>query len=114
MFGLDLDVMHYMINTIGERVQKGQKFEVGEMYSDLIDAYQCTVRTVNLRWHEHFMGFASWFYEGDNYQVFQCFWPDFEGHYPWEPDFDRELMWAQPLLFYEDAVNARAESLILD
>jgi hypothetical protein len=112
VFGLDLDLMHYMINTIGEGVQQGKSFEVDERYADLIEAYQCTLKTVNVKWYPTFMGFASWFYEGNDYPVLQCFWPDFEGRYPWDPEFDQQLKWAQPLLFHEEPITARAEGLI--
>ena len=112
VFGQDSDSMHYMINTIGESVRQGKSFAVDGRYDDLIDAYQCTLKPVRRKWYPAFMGFASWFYEGDDYPVLQCFWPDFENHYPWESEFDRQLSWAQPLLFHEEPTAARVEGLI--
>jgi Domain of unknown function (DUF4262) len=112
VFGQDPDLMHFMINTIGEGVQAGKSFAVDETYGDLIDAYRCTLKPVRLKWYAAFMGFASWFYEGDDYPVLQCFWPDFENHYPWDFNFDPQLTWAQPLLFHEEPITARVQGLI--
>jgi len=114
VFGQDSDLMRYMINTIGEAVKLGKSFAVDERYADLIDAYQCTLKIVRRKWYPTFMGFASWFYEGNDYPVQQCFWPDFEGFYPWDSEFDQELKWAQPLLFHEEPIAARAQGLIQD
>lgn len=112
VFGQDSDLMHFMINTIGERVRTGKSFAVDERYDELIDAYQCTLKPVRFKWYPAFMGFASWFYEGDDYPVLQCFWPDFENRYPWDPKFDPQLMSAQPLLFHEEPVTARIQRLL--
>jgi len=112
VFGQDSDLMHFMINTIGEGVQQGKTFTVDERYADLIEAYQCTFKSVGLKWYRAFLGFASWFYDGDDYPVLQCFWPDFENRYPWDSMFDQQLRWAQPLLFHDEPIAARVEGWI--
>ena len=110
--GQGLELMHYMINTIGEGVKHGKTFAVDEYYADLIDAYQCTLKPVRPKWYPLFMGFASWFYDGDDYPLWQCFWPDFDNRYPWNSEFNPELMWDQPLLFHEERAAARVERFI--
>jgi len=112
VFGLDVDLMHFMINTIGEGVQLGKSFEVDERYAELIESYDCTLKPVKAKWYPAFLGFASWFYDGDDYPVRQCFWPDFDSRYPWDSQFDQTLVWAQPLLFHEDPITAQVSSLI--
>ncbi len=112
VFGLDLELMHFMINAIGDGAQQGKPFEPGKNYPDLIDKYYCTLRDVRPKWYSAFLNFANWFYDENDYPVLQCFWPDFESHYPWEPEFNQELCWAQPLLFHEDEVAANVTTLI--
>jgi len=112
IFGLNADLMHYVINAIGEDVRQGKKFESNKQYADLIDEYQCTLRTVKPKWYPAFLGFASWVYEGDDYPVLQCFWPDFNGAFPWDSKFDPKFRWNQPLLFHVDLKEARAEFLV--
>jgi hypothetical protein len=67
---------------------------------------------VNPVWYGPFTGYATWFYKRMDYPVLQCFWPDFDSHYPWEQDFNQDLLWAQPLLFKEDATSAGANELL--
>lgn len=112
VFGLDLDLMHSIINSIGAEVRSGKTFEIDNNYSELIEAYACTFRRVAPVWQDFFCAFASWFYKGSDYPVRQCFWPDFEGRYPWEANFDETLFSAQPLLFNDDLASANVNGLV--
>ena len=111
VFGLDFELMHSMINSIGEDIRSGKRFEVDQQYADLIESYSCTFKRVNPVWYEAFLGFATWFYEGEDYPVLQCFWPDFEAHFPWEASFNKDLSYAQPLLFHRDRTTAQTSDL---
>ena len=51
-------------------------------------------------------------YKGQNYPALQCIWPDKSNRFPWEPDFNPNWLWAQPLLFHEQPANARADILL--
>ena len=39
---------------------------------------------------------ANWFYETDDFPVIQLFWPDPEGRFPWESQFDQRFADHQP------------------
>jgi len=112
IFGQEVDLMHSMINAIGDGVRAGKSFAVNGRYPNLIEAYSCTFKPVNPIWCGPFLGFATWFYGGMEYPVWQCFWPDFDGRFPWEANFNEELSWAQPLLFHDNARDAGAEELL--
>ena len=112
VFGQDVDLMHSIINSIGKDVRSGKQFQVDGKYADLIEDYLCTVRNVHPVWYEFFTGYATWFYDGVDYPVLQCFWPDFDGRYPWEENFNQDLLRAQPLLFEEEPTSARAIELL--
>lgn len=112
VFGLDLDVMHYLINTIGDNVKAGKKYEIDGQYADLVETYACTFKPVKQKWYDAFLGYANWFYDGIDYPVVQCVWPDKDHHYPWESTFNPHWVWAQPLLFHEDTEKARASELL--
>jgi Domain of unknown function (DUF4262) len=36
LFGLDLEVMHRLINNAGSRIREGQKYEEGQKYGDIL------------------------------------------------------------------------------
>lgn len=112
VFGLNDDFMHSLINSIGEDVRSGKRFVIDDLYPDLIEAYSCTFKPVNQVWYDHFLGYANWFYKGQNYPVLQCIWPDKNDRFPWAPNFNPNWMWAQPLLFNEEPVSARTTELL--
>ena len=112
VFGLEPDLMHSMINSIGDGVRSGKTFEIDHKYPDLIDPYSCTFKSVALLWRDYFLAFASGFYNGGDYPVQQCFWPDFDSRFPWESNFCEDLISAQPLLFYDDLSSARVNGLV--
>lgn len=112
VFGLDGDLMHYIINVIGDDVREGKTFEIDGLYPDLIDSYSCTFKPVNQTWYYDFLGYANWFYQNQNYSVLQCIWPDTNGRFPWEPEFTEHWLWAQPLLFRHEPESARTADLL--
>jgi len=112
VFGEDLDLMHSIINRVGDDVRSGKTFEIDHKYPDLIDAYSCIFKNVAPIWHDYFLAFASGFYNRSNYPVLQCFWPDFDSRFPWESNFSEDLISAQPLLFNDDLSSARVNGLV--
>ena len=99
IFGLPLDTMHKIVNNIGDEVKKGKIFEPGKEYQEILARCGCLFRTLNPRHPKAYLGGAIWFYEHDPFPVLQCFWPDKEGKYPWEPGCAEFAISAQPLLF---------------
>jgi hypothetical protein len=98
VFGLDVDLMHRMINLIGEEVRQGRRFADGDSASGILEGYDVRFLNVASRhYYEHF-GYARWFYNGDDFPVLQCHWPDKKGRFPTDPGFAKALRSRQPLL----------------
>jgi hypothetical protein len=98
IFGLDVKLMHRMINLIGEEVRQGHRFTDGDSASGILEGYDVRFLSVASRhYHEH-VGYARWFYNGDDFPVLQCLWPDKKGRFPTEPGFTKALRSRQPLL----------------
>ncbi len=112
VFGLDHDLMHSIINSVGDDVRSGKRFEEDKQYAELIETYECAFKSVKLVWYYPFLGYATWFYKGMGYPVLQCIWPDKESVFPWESDFNPDWVSAQPLLFYDDPASARTSELL--
>jgi hypothetical protein len=93
-------------------MKNGATFESGPDYCELVDGFLCTFRTVNRRWYRPFLGYAGWYYRGAEFPVLQLIWPDKQHHYPWHPGFNPSFVWAQPLLFEQDPVQARVERVL--
>lgn len=72
------DLRVSMINSIGERVKAGEKFEPGRGYSEIIGNYDVQFRPVHPSHYWGWVNFACWFYDNDqnSFPLLQCFWPD--------------------------------------
>jgi hypothetical protein len=97
VFGLDLEVMHQMINLIGEEVRRGRRFADGEAASGILEGYDVRfLRVARRRYPEH-LGYARWFYEGDDFPALQCLWPDRQGRFPMDAGYPEPLRARQPV-----------------
>jgi hypothetical protein len=98
MLGLDLDVMHTAINLIGEELRQGRRFSSGESASGFLEGYDVQFRNVDPDYYPAYLGYARWYYQGDDFPVLQCLWPDREGRFPADPGFTDSLRPLQPVL----------------
>ena len=112
VFGLSTGLGHRVVNGIGEAIRAGQRFEAEQEYADILADVRCIFKPVQSHWYKWVLGYARWFYEGDDFPVVQCIWPDKQQNYPWQAKFKAEWAWSQPFLFYGDPVSARAVELI--
>jgi len=99
IFGLELDIMHKIINNIGDAVKVGTRFEPGNEYQDIFARCGCQFRPFDTAFCADYLGWAIWFYNGDPFSVLQCFWPDRERYYPWDPACSPDVVSVRPLLF---------------
>jgi len=106
VFGMELELLHSLLNHIGEQVKEGRQFEHDERPEGVLAQNPPALRAVAERWHGAFVGNAAWFYQERSFRVLQCFWPDASGALPWEPHFDPEWQGRQPLLFLDDEQRA--------
>jgi hypothetical protein len=84
--GLELDNMQKIVNNIGSEIKNGANYEPGNEYHDIFARCGCQFRPVDTAHYRDYLGWAIWFYNGEPFPVLQCFWPDLQGHYPWDPD----------------------------
>ncbi len=100
--GLDLDTMHGMLNTIGDSVKAGGRYEPGQRVTQVIEGFPVELRAVEESYHKPYFGYALWYhrhYGTGAFRAIQCVWPAKNGAFPWEPAFPRVALRQQPLLF---------------
>jgi hypothetical protein len=98
VLGLPVKVMHRIINVVGQEFRSGERFDHLDESADVLDGYNVAFRAVERRQYADYLGYARWFYRGDEFPAFQCVWPDSRHRYPWHAEFDRTLAQRQPLL----------------
>lgn len=99
MFGLPLEDLHQIINVIGEEVEQGRRFSDGDVAAGILDQADVLFRKVAPEYYAEHFGRAQLFYQGDDFPVLQCLWPDHEGRFPTDPEYAPELRSRQPMLF---------------
>jgi hypothetical protein len=97
VFGLDLDVLHRIVNAIGEEVKAGQRFEVTDADERVLDGYRCAFRQVAPAAEPAYMGILIGYY-GHEVPALHCIWPDREGRFPWQAGTSSDFRQQQPML----------------
>jgi hypothetical protein len=90
--------MFQVVNAIGERMRGGSSFEDWHEIDQILPGRRCMFRHVERERYTEYLGYALWFYEGPDFPILQCVWPDDAGCYPWESQFPQALQARQPVL----------------
>lgn len=98
VFGLPLDTMRAVINLIGELARSGAPIRDLETSPDVLEGVDVRFRPFAKKHYHEYLGYARWFYNGDNFPTVQCVWPDKKGNYPWDEAAPQWLRERQPLL----------------
>lgn len=97
--GLDVPILWRIVNVICEKVKEGDRFENCHEAEGVLEGYLVFFRTMVQRCYREYLGYARWFYEGDDFPVLQCIWPDKAQRYPWHPDANEPFRQRQPVLY---------------
>ena len=98
LFGLPLDVMHRLINDVGELVRGGARCVAGQVSREFLEGYDVTFRTVPAFQYAGHLGWANWLYGGDSYPGLQMVYPDRERRWPWDAGTAAGFRDGQPIL----------------
>lgn len=105
MFGLDTDVLHPVLNAVGELVREGRAPAAGDRVEEVLGGgYRVLFADVHADWPKTFFGTALGFYrDTEGLRFVQCLWPDKAGKFPGEDGFAEGLADLQPHLWLDRA-----------
>jgi Domain of unknown function (DUF4262) len=98
LMGLRPPIAQQLINSAGERVRTGERFEAGRRYDGIAAGFPLAFVEMDRRYYKEYLGYAGWFYRGPDFSVLQCLWPDKQGVFPWEPGYDSRFFELQRVL----------------
>jgi hypothetical protein len=108
-FGLKPNVLGVILNHAGDLIKGDTSLAAGRLYAGFLEGYQVQFLPVREEHYPDYLGYAGWFYQGWEFPVLQLLWPDKGQLFPWEPGFNPNWKFKQPLLdrnvdfrFYED------------
>lgn len=111
LVGLPPQVTHAILNSAGELARSG-RLAAGLRTDELLQNLSCEFRQADRFWYEALLGVALWYYEGDDFPVLQCLWPDRTGKLPFEEGFDPKLLPFQPDLATTDPAGSRMGPIV--
>lgn len=98
VFGLPLDIIQEIVNTIGDQVRHGARFLADSTSAAVLEGYECAFRKVSPAAYDRYMGTAVRFYNGREFPALHCIWPDSSGRFPWDPETTTAYRRLQPML----------------
>jgi uncharacterized protein DUF4262 len=101
VIGLSADKAMQLINLVCDRVAQGGQFDEGSLSMDLLNGLPVAFMKVEPEHYDDRFGFANWFYQSlptAGFPVLQLVWPDREGRFPWDTQFDQSPRSMQPVL----------------
>ena len=96
--GLDLDDMHAVLNDLGDLVKAGRVFAPMDEIPEILEGCPCRIARVAQHRLDLWVGQSLEYYGSVDVTLLQCLWPDRNGHFPGDADFDERLSLLQPLL----------------
>jgi hypothetical protein len=99
MFGLDVHLMHRILNTLGQKTASGAILADGQEHRSAGDGQKVGFRNADPRWYRTFFGRAIGFYRRPPLPVLQVAWPDANGRFHWEEQVDEGHRESQPQLW---------------
>jgi len=85
IYGLPGEVAHSVLALAAKAAAGGKPLTLGEPTEELLEGYPCVLVPVPRAEYAEHVGFARWYYEGDDFPVQQIIWPSKAGLFPWHP-----------------------------
>ncbi|MCJ2184524.1 DUF4262 domain-containing protein [Novosphingobium sp. 1949] len=93
IFSLKDEISHDVFWDLFRDGQKGEAIPVGVKTSAVFGNLPAYAFPVARRFYQEYLGWSGWFYGGsEEFPCLQIVWPDRSGIFPWEPEFDQEMI----------------------
>lgn len=96
VFSLPKEVSHSVLWDLWRDIEASKKPPVGKRIIGIFGNADAVLLPVGKSAYAEHLGWNRWFYRGDNFECLQLIWPDREGRFPWEDDFDKDFEGKQP------------------
>ena len=96
-FGIAHEHAASIIDSVVDEINK-QPIVPFKKYDEIVMGLNVCFVPVDSKHDGEYTLLDDWYYKGDGYPTLQLVWPDTEGHFPWEKEFDSRFDVAQPLL----------------
>ena len=93
--GLSENTSAQILKDIASDISNGKQFKTQIEYLDVLYEMPCVFIEVKKEYFNSLFGRGIRYYNGYNFNVLQCVWPDRNKFFPWQTNFDPALKGAQ-------------------
>lgn len=109
LFSLRGETAHAVLESILQDLRAGTPPPVGVPAPGIIGGAEAALIPVAPPRYRDYLGWSRWFYRGDDFACLQLVWPDRDGHFPWQREFDPSFADLQPDLSAEGWARIMSE-----
>ncbi len=108
VFGLNVDLMHHMINIFFDKWNKGTRFQTGQEYEGFLEGFPVVFSVCAKSAVDDYATWTDWYYEREPFPLWQMIWPGSGcGLFPWDYDCPEDVTASQPDLTEEGFASLR-------
>jgi hypothetical protein len=97
-FGLPSGTAHAIFEIIANMAKSGRTLSLDQPCSSLINDFDCVFVEVPRAHYDQYVLSCLWFYEGQDFSLYQIVWPSKFGRFPWHPESSASFRAWQPVL----------------
>ena len=98
IFGLPTKVAHGIMDLAAKAAASGEPIPLDKPSDRLIARDSCEFRRVPVAAYGEYVLSARWYYQGDNFPLYQLVWPSEDGLFPWHPSATQAFRAEQPII----------------
>jgi len=98
IFGLKSEVARKILSNAVEGLPQGKRLDLNAPTDELLVGYSCCFVEVPVSQYREHVGFARWYYGGNEFPLYQIVWPSRDGYFPWHPKASQEFRQCQPVV----------------
>tara|TARA_R110000868_G_C10617470_1_gene741942 strand:- start:14 stop:718 length:705 start_codon:yes stop_codon:yes gene_type:complete len=97
-FGLSTQNLQILVNQAGDLIKAGKEIEKGKNYPEFFENSNAQFIEVDSENISDYFGYAIEYYGSKYFPAIQFIWTDRQNKFPWETEFEEDLIFKQPLL----------------
>ena len=97
LVGLPTKIAHGVLSAVAEAAATGNPFNIAEPTDAILEGYSCVFVKVLEQFYGEYVLSATWYYEGNDFPLYQLVWPSVEGYFPWHERADAKFRSSQPV-----------------
>lgn len=101
IMGLSQEVAHELLKIVVLGMAAGKTLRPFERVSNFAQGYDCAFAPIEIEHFRDYLGYAVWFYRNlpSPFPAMQLVWPDKDGRFPWEANYDQRFLKFQKPLY---------------